>query len=237
VQKEEIGGLYGIPPETVHVVGAGYNDRLFVQTAKCASRTVQIVYAGKLSRAKGVPWMLRSLSRITSKSWHLHLVGGGSGAEMAECLRLADRMDGRVTAHGPVSQETLSGIMRRSHLFVLPSLFEGLPLVLLEALASGCRIVATELPGVKELLGDVRSADFIELVQVPRLVNVDEPVKEDQEAFEKNLQDTLSRQITAAGQRPDIDLTPIEDRLAAFTWQGVFAKIQPIYYKLSQKKT
>jgi glycosyltransferase involved in cell wall biosynthesis len=123
--------------------------------------------------------------------------------------------------------------MRRAHIFILPSFFEGLPLVLLEALASGCRVVATELPGVTELLGDARTPDFIELVPMPRLINVDEPVREDQEAFEKNLQNALSRQIAFAGHQPDIDLTPIEDRLAAFSWQGVFEKIQEVYYKVS----
>ena len=232
-QKADISALYGIQPEAIHVVGAGYNDRLFVQQAKGANQAVQIVYAGKLSRAKGVPWMLRALSRIDERPWHLHLVGGGSGAEMAECLKLADRMGGRVTAYGAVSQETLADIMRRSHIFILPSFFEGLPLVLLEALASGCRVVATELPGVTELLGDARTPDFIELVPMPRLINVDEPVREDQEAFEKNLQNALSRQIAFAGHQPDIDLTPIEDRLAAFSWQGVFEKIQEVYYNVS----
>ncbi|MDZ7830381.1 MAG: glycosyltransferase family 4 protein [Desulfobacterales bacterium] len=232
-QKKEIMALYGIPPETIHVVGAGYNESLFIQTAKRASQAVQIVYAGKLSRAKGVPWMLRVLFQIDAKPWHLHLVGGGSGAEKAECLRMAERMGGRVTVYGAISQETLAGLMRRSHLFVLPSFFEGLPLVLLEALASGCRVVATELPGVAELLGDACSVDFIDLAPVPRLINVDEPVREDEEVFEKNLEKALFRQITAAKQQPDIDFAPIEDRLAGFSWPGVFEKIQKIYYQVS----
>ncbi|MGM0452490.1 MAG: glycosyltransferase family 4 protein [Thermodesulfobacteriota bacterium] len=232
-QKEEIAKRYAIPPDTIHVVGAGYNDRLFVQADKSAGQPVELVYAGKLSRAKGVPWMLRALSGIDAMDWHLHLLGGGSGEEMAECLDLADRMGRRVTAYGAVSQETLAGIMGRSHLFVLPSFFEGLPLVLLEAMASGCRVVATELPGVKELIGDARAADFIDLVPMPRLVNVDQPVVKDQAAFEKNLQDALFRQIAAAGHQPEIDLTPVKDRLAAFSWQGVFEKIQRSYYDLS----
>jgi glycosyltransferase involved in cell wall biosynthesis len=231
-QKEEIIATYGIPPDTIHVAGAGYNDRLFVQEGKSAGRPVQILYAGKLSRAKGVPWMLNALSGIPSRLWHLHLVGGGSGAEKAECLRLAEKMEKCITSYGPVSQETLAGIMRRAHLFVLPSLYEGLPLVLLEALASGCRVVATELPGVKELVGNAGLTGFIELVPVPRLIHVDEPVREDQEAFEKNLEAAIRSQIRAAEERADIDLAPVEDRLAAFSWQGVFEKIQEVYYKV-----
>jgi glycosyltransferase involved in cell wall biosynthesis len=230
-QKEDIRALYGISPETIHVAGAGYNDRLFAQAQKSAGETIHVVYAGKLSRAKGVPWMLRALAGIRELPWHLHLVGGGSGGQMQECMLLAKRMEGRVTTYGPVSQEALAGIMRRSHLFVLPSLYEGLPLVVLEALASGCRVVATALAGVKELLGD-GCPGFIELVPVPRLINVDKPIQEDREAFEKNLQESLYRQIQAAAESPDIDLAPIRDRLAAFTWKGVFAKVEDTYYDL-----
>ena len=54
-------------------------------------------YAGKLSNAKGVPWMLRALARIDNPTWPLHLVGGGSGEEKSDCLRLANELGGRVT--------------------------------------------------------------------------------------------------------------------------------------------
>ena len=227
-QKQEIMRLYGFPPQKVVVVGAGYNDRLFVQVPRAAPETVQIVYAGKLSNAKGVPWMLRALSRIDTPDWHLHLVGGGSGGEKADCLRLADGLGRRVTVHGPVSQDRLAEIMKASHLFVLPSLFEGLPLVVLEALASGCRIVATNLPGVGDII-DGRRTDFIDLVATPRLRHVDQPLKADESRFEKNLADALQRQISAARRQPRIDLSAMADRMAEFSWKGVFEKVEAVY--------
>jgi len=227
-QKTEIIRLYGLSAETVLVVGAGYNDRLFSLQPKPLPEPVQIVYAGKLSSAKGVPWLLRSLSGITAPSWQLHLVGGGSGEEKAECLALARQMGGRVRVHGAVSQQVLADIMRSAHIFVLPSFYEGLPLVVLEALASGCRIVATDLPGVAELLGDVK-ADFISLVERPRLVNIDQPLKKDEKPFEMRLASVLQSQIEAAARCPDIDLTPVQGKLEAYTWQGVFQKVEGVY--------
>ena len=231
-QKFEIIALYDIPPKTIQVVGAGYNQRLFFPAAKTDGGPVQIVYAGKLSRAKGVPEMLRALARIEDMPWHLHLVGGGSGADQAECLALAERLGERVSVYGPVSQEKLAEIMRQSHLFVLPSFFEGLPLVLLEALAAGCRVVTTALPGVRELLGDERPPDFVELVPLPRLVHVDEPAEEDRAEFVQSLRAALGRQIKAAGRQQEIDLAPMAERLAAFSWPGVFEKIEQVYYRL-----
>ena len=234
-QKRDIVRLYDLIPDRVDVVGAGYNEALFTQPVKPDPKPVQIVYAGKLSHAKGVPWMLRALSSINASDWHLHLVGGGSGKEKVECLKLANRLGQRLTVHGTVSQQRLADIMKRSHLFVLPSFYEGLPLVVLEALASGCRIVATELPGVNEVLGDMRN-DFIDLVTMPRLRDVDKPIKRDQNRFETDLRDALQRQIVACEKHPMIDLSSIAERMSAFSWTGVFKKVQSVYYSATANR-
>ena len=227
-QKQTIVDLYNIPSERVHVVGAGYNDGLFVPSTKPLPPPVEIVYAGKLSRAKGVAWMLRALGRIATPQWHLHLIGGGSGPQKAQCLELAGALGRRVTVYGAIPQDQLAEHMRRAHLFVLPSFFEGLPLVVIEALASGCRIVATKLPGVRELVGGM-GAEFIDLVELPRLYEVDKPDPADEPRFEKNLQGAIQRQIHAAHRQPEIDLSLVGNQMAAFSWQGVFQKIESLY--------
>ena len=65
-------------------------------------------------------------------------------------------------------------LLRRCHLFILPSFYEGLPLVLLEALASGCRIITTDLSGCRELL-DAADPDLVEFVELPVLQEIDRP--------------------------------------------------------------
>ncbi len=227
-QKQSIIELYGIDARKIHVVGAGYNDSCFSPAPKTTPPPVRIVYAGKLSRAKGVPWMLRALARLKTKNWHLDLVGSGSGVEKKECLALAKTLGDGVTVHGMVDQARLAELMKNAHLFVLPSFFEGLPLVVLEALACGCRLISTRLPGVDEILGDLQ-ADFIELVEPPGLVDVDKPVKADEKSFQKALANALERQIDAAMNRAEIDLSPLVDRMDAFSWKGVFEKIDVVY--------
>jgi len=64
----------------------------------------------------------------------------------------------------------------------LPSFYEGLPLVLVEARACGCRLVATDLPGIRERLLPVLG-DELALVELPRLTGVDKPVAADLPAF------------------------------------------------------
>ena len=230
-QKTDIINHYGLPPEKVVVSAAGYNDMLFRAGPKPDPRPVQLVYAGKFIRAKGLPWLLKALQAITTPEWHLHLVGGGSGPQKAECLRLAEALGDRVTVHGQVPQARLAAIFRQSHVFVLASFFEGLPLVVLEALASGCRVVATDLPGVREIAPDIPAA-LLALVRTPRLRNLDQPYPEDLPAFERDMRRALEHQMTTVSQQPQIDGAIITDTLAAFTWRGIFARIEQVYFDL-----
>ena len=229
-QKKEIAALYHLPMTKIHVVGAGYNARLFTPQEKPPSNPVRLVYAGKLSNAKGVPWLLRALSKIQALPWRLHLVGGGSGEEQRACLRLAHHLGDRATVHGAISQQDLAAIMKQSHIFVLPSFYEGLPLVVLEALACGCRVIATNLPGINEILGDLQT-NIVSLINIPRLHAIDSPVEEDEKQFEDDLKNALKAQINMAMAQPQIELSPIADILASFSWAGVFERVQAVYFE------
>jgi len=227
-QKNEIIRLYKIPTERVIVTGAGYNNRLFFLSTKPEPDPVKLLYAGKLSNAKGVLWLLRALKLINSPEWQLHLVGDGSGDEKENCLTLAREFGEKIIIHGALPQMELAKIMRESHIFILPSFFEGLPLVILESLASGCRIVATNLPGIVELLGGLNT-DFINLVETPRLRNTDQPYSEDEKQFEHNLNRALRQQIDAAKRCQKIDLSQTRFLIDSFTWFGIFKKVNDIY--------
>jgi glycosyltransferase involved in cell wall biosynthesis len=230
-QKEYIVRHYRLPPEKLVVTGAGYNDSLFTAGAKPFPRPVQLVYAGKLLNAKGLPWLLNALKTIATPEWRLHIVGSGSGKEKEECMHLAQELGERVVVHGQIPQTRLATIFNRAHVFVLPSLFEGLPLVVLEALASGCRVVATDLPGVMEIASNIKT-DYITLVRTPRLRKMDQPYPEDLAAFEQNLSQALKIQMAESIKRPRIDLSLIADELSAFTWKGVFDRVQKVYFKV-----
>ena len=143
---------------------------------------------------------------------------------------LAKELGERVRVYGALPQKGLAEIMRHSHILVLPSFYEGLPLVILEGLASGCRIVATDLPGTKEILGN-SDTDFITLVRTPRLRFTDQPYREDERSFEQNLKKAIQQQINAASKCVQIYLSPIQDKLESYTWTGIFKKVREAYLK------
>jgi glycosyltransferase involved in cell wall biosynthesis len=227
-QKADVLRLFGVPDEMAEVVGAGYNQSLFYPEPKARPNPVEIVYVGKLSRAKGVPWLLKALGRLLHQPWILHLVGGGTGEEKQEILALARPLGIRVVVHGPLSQETMAAILRKAHLAVLPSFFEGLPLVVLEALAAGCRVVTTALPGVVEMLEGSHS-QAVSLVPRPRLESQDQPYDEDEEVFVEELAKALETQIHASRGQAELSLAEVSRVLEYYSWRAVFERVKRVY--------
>ena len=154
-QKEQILSIFNIGPDRIHTVGAGYDPEIFYPPADRIDHSpVRLVFAGKLSRAKGVPTLLRALRilavRAKHSSFDLTLAGSsGSVEEQREIETLAAACPFPVRFAGAVSQPELADICRRSDIFVLPSLNEGLPLSVIEALACGLKIVMTDLSGAR----------------------------------------------------------------------------------------
>ncbi len=230
-QKEEIVSLYGFEPEKIVVTGGGYNSSRFSPGIKPPPPPLEIAYCGKLSRAKGVPWMLKALQSLHELDFHLHLVGTGSGPEERECLLLARSLADRVTVHGSLSQAALAELLQRSHLFVLPSLYEGLPLVVIEALACGCHAVTTELAGT-QVIAEAVDRRLMTTIALPRLHSVDHPVAQDELPFVKAIAGAIEAAACRYLEQGDIDAEILDRSLAPFTWERIYAAIEKCYQDL-----
>lgn len=205
-QKAEIGELFDLPADRIRVVGTGYNSQEFAPRAGLrAARPLRVLYVGKICRAKGVESLIRAMDLLPldSQAVELCLVGGYSDqGQYDRIVKLAGSCRFPVVFGGRVSQDDLVLSYNRSHVFVLPSFFEGLPLVTVEALASGCRAVVTSLPGVRPWLDASLPDAPVSFVEPPRIQGVDVPVPEDLPAFEQRLSDALLEQLQAAAERP-----------------------------------
>ncbi len=103
--------------------------------------------------------------------------------------------------------------MNESDLFVLPSFYEGFALVVIEALACGCKAVCTDIPGIKEYYDLKLPNHGIEFVPMPGIMkNIDEPSPEALPAFEEN----LAKAIVAALSKPKRKLD-----VSVFSWDGI----------------
>jgi glycosyltransferase involved in cell wall biosynthesis len=234
-QRNDIGHLYEIPLEKIVVVGGGYDETVFTRTPKSPAGTVHILYAGKFNRSKGVPWLLRSLLRIKNHDWHLHMAGSGNGPEYDYCMKLAEKLAPKLTIHGFVSHRRLSELMKKAHIQVLPSFFEGLPLVLFEGLASGCRLIATDLSGFSEVFCNAKK-DTVELIQLPPLETIDQPYPKDEAFLENQLCKSILNKMDNVRKSPDFDDPQAEMIASSYKWPSVFERILSVYDSAIHRK-
>jgi glycosyltransferase involved in cell wall biosynthesis len=102
-----------------------------------------VVGLGRLSPEKGFDLLLRAFARLAPEhpEWHLVIVGEGPAREELEELRAELGLEGR--AHLPGARRGVYGILSRAGLVVMPSRYEGFPLVLVEAMSCGAPVVVT----------------------------------------------------------------------------------------------
>ncbi len=234
-QKKEITTILPIDPRDIDVVGIGFDDTLFHPGPKPPAQQVELLYAGKLCRAKGVHWLLTVLKKQLHLPWRLHLAGDGTGPEKERCLKLAQELGHRVVVHGPLPHHALAQLMRDTHVFVLPSFFEGVPLVVVEALACGCRIITTTLPGTREVLGN-KETSMLSWVHLPPLETVDRPFDNDLETLDKRLEKALLYSIHDVIKNPRPDLETARALTEPCTWKRVFARVEKVYEKVLQRQ-
>ncbi len=220
VQRDEIAELFGIPAARIAVVGTGYNDRVFNREAPDVRRVPgRMLYVGKIGFKKGIASLVRAYGALPGEvgPTELVLVGGHSDeGEYRAIEELVAACPRPVRLAGRLSTEDLVAAYRTAELFVLPSFYEGLPLVTVEALACGCKVAATDLPGVRPWLDRNVPGAPVHYVALPRMADVDIPLDEDLPAFEHRLASTLAEALATSWRPCDLD---------GVTWRSVTARV------------
>jgi glycosyltransferase involved in cell wall biosynthesis len=109
---------------------------------------------GRLSAEKGYENLLRAAARLVPNRPRLHLLLVGDGPERRSLVDLAAALGIADRVHLPGIRRDAPLLYRLFTIFCLTSHREGLPLALLEALASGCAAVVTPVGGIPEVLGN-----------------------------------------------------------------------------------
>lgn len=116
---------------------------------------VRFVCVARLSAQKGVPLLLDAVARIAARrTIRLDVIGGGEDRAMMEALLDRLGLRGVVTLHGWAGPDAVRAAVSRARALVLPSFAEGLPVVLMEAMALGRPVIATAIAGIPELVDE-----------------------------------------------------------------------------------
>jgi glycosyltransferase involved in cell wall biosynthesis len=155
---------FGLDEEKLEYVPLGIDlgvykpgDRHAAKDASGLAGKTVLLYVGHLTEGKGVSYLLKAMAGLDSRLLSrlmLVVVGDGPERKMLERLSVELGIDGHVRYTGRMPPAEVLTWYAVADIFVLPSLSEGRPTVINEAMATGCAIVATDISGIPEQVTD-----------------------------------------------------------------------------------
>ena len=225
---EEISNIYNFPKERIVNIGAGYNEKIFYPVKKYENHdNVKILYAGKFDESKGFYELIKAfrLLEVKDDNVELELIGNLKEEDRLRVEELVGDST-KIRIYNAVDQVHLGEIMRHKDVFILPSYFEGLGLIAVEALGSGLRVVATEIEGLIEFLGEkINSSEIIEYIKMPTIYDTDKAVEEEKPAFINRFVEALELMIERTRENRKIPVDLLEE-IERHSWKK---KIEIIY--------
>lgn len=151
---ETVSQKYDVERNRCVVVPSGIKLADFenIKTSEKISEPINILFVGRLSRQKNIPRLLEAFRLFQQRyDANLNIVGEGEDKLAIEGI-IEKRRINNVIFHGRISNERLIKLYSTEDIFVLPSDFESFGIVNLEAMASGLPIVASDIPGLRNVL-------------------------------------------------------------------------------------
>jgi len=199
--KQDIVSRYGVDKNKITVAYPGYDSEKFkVQNTKFEVGKVKkkyktgdnyIIYIGTIQPRKNLVRLIEAFARITKDITNLNLVitgktkgEGREGWMYEDTLKVPKQLgiEDRIKFLGFVPQEDLPYLLTGARAFILPSLWEGFGIPVLEAMASGVPVLVSDVSSLPEVVGnagltfDPYSVDQIE--QALRIVSTDQKLRQ-----------------------------------------------------------
>jgi len=171
-----------------------------------------ITFVGTLRDIKGVEYLVKAIKIIICKNKNIMLMLIGDGNEKEKLKTLIEKLnlEKHISFVGKVKNEEIPLYMAISDVFVLPSLSEGFPNVVLEAMASGLPIIASSVGGVPGIITDGENGFLVE----PR----------NPEQIAKNvfllLKDSLLRNKISQNNK---------EKAKDYSWENVVLQLEEVY--------
>lgn len=143
----------GIPAERLRRLPYGVNLSRFQPTGEPDPSRFDVLFVGGMSLRKGVQYLVQAYARLDHPAKSLTFVGAPSPM-LIDNLTRRGLWPAQARVLGHVPQPELKHLMSQSHVMVLPSLEEGLAMVMAQAMACGCPVIASEHTGANDLFTD-----------------------------------------------------------------------------------
>jgi len=148
-----VGGLasraYGLSVETLH---NGIDLTSCPPEPSSPHAPVRLMFAGRFDPQKNLPFLVDLLARVQDLAWHANLFGDGPQMEVVKARIDQYGLAERITLHGWVRPEQVDLAMAQSDVLILPSSFEGMSVVSVQALGYGLAILGSDIGGLLDVV-------------------------------------------------------------------------------------
>lgn len=146
--KQHVIEKYNLHPEKINVIPNYVDTERFCPTPEVEPAKGRVCYIGRLHPRKNLCALIEAVALIPDAS----LVLVGQGEQREELQELARRTGADVRFTGVLQHNHLPTEINYSEVFILPSLFEGHPKALIEAMACGVAVVGTDVEGIRDVI-------------------------------------------------------------------------------------
>jgi glycosyltransferase involved in cell wall biosynthesis len=200
--REEIAEWFNVPPEQVLAIPNGVDterfragtdcDRAATKQALLGADLPLVANVARLVPQKGQRYLVEAAKLVAARHPDVRIAFVGDGELRADLEKLASDLGVSSNIVFAGFQSDVASILAASDVFTLSSLYEGLPVALLEAMAVGCPVVSTDVGGVSQLVRHGETGLLVPPADPAALANallecLDDPAR--------------ARQMGAAGQR------------------------------------
>jgi glycosyltransferase involved in cell wall biosynthesis len=212
---------YHRAPSTITRVVPG-SDEVYAAAAERRdySRVTRIMFAGTWRKNKGIEDLVPACVTLAERHGDLtlHVIGAGASPDFVRA-QFPERFRSRIQCETPDNEFAMAAAFAAADVFLLPSLFEGTPLTLMQAMMSGLPVVTTATCGMKDVVADGQTGLLVPIRSPQSLVTAVESLR-----AERSLRARLGQAARAEAR-------------ARYTWECSARPVLRAYETLTLKRT
>lgn len=242
MRKDILASYPAIDPDRVHVVHNGIDSELWQRDTSEEAREVvrslgvdpdrpSVVFVGRITRQKGLPYLLRALAEVPPEVQIVLLAGAPDTEEIkAEVIGLTDALrEGRggtvVWVEEMLPRAKVVAVLSHATVFLCPSVYEPLGIVNLEAMACGAAVVATATGGIPEVVVDGETGWLVPIEQV----NDGTGTPIDPDAFVADLARTINEAVSDPERAARMGQAGRTRAIEHFSWTSIAERTLEVY--------
>lgn len=163
--------INGINPKKIFISSNGVNN-LNNKKIEEKNKKYDYIFVGRISKEKGIYDLLTAFTKILEQNKTKKMVIIGDGPELENLRKKIKKLklEEKILVTGPCSDKQLHNFLKKSRVFVFPSLYEGWGLAIAEALNSGLPVICYNIPSLKEVFNNCPSVFFVPIKNINKLI-------------------------------------------------------------------